>query len=192
MAVSHTLLRLWTREDYLKMAEAGVFAPGERVELIEGEIIKMTPQKGPHMTGVTLVSEELRRAFGKGYVVRVQGPIALGPLSEPEPDVTVVRGSPRDYRDSHPTTAVLVVEVSDTTLVLDRQQKAGLYARAGIPEYWILNLLEQVLEVYRGPAPIPDHPLGYGYRSSECLDASASVVPLAASATPIAVADLLP
>lgn len=192
MAVSHTHLRLWTREEYLKMAEAGVFAPGERVELIEGEIIKMTPQKGPHMTGVTLVSEELRRAFGKGYVVRVQGPLALGPLSEPEPDVTVVRGSPRDYRDSHPTTAVLVVEVSDTTLVLDRQQKPGLYARAGIPEYWILNLLERVLEVYRDPAPLPDHPLGYGYRSSERLDASASVAPLAASATPIAVADLLP
>lgn len=192
MAVSHTNLRLWTREEYLKMAEAGVFAPGERVELIEGEIIKMTPQKGPHMTGVTLVSEELRRAFGKGYVVRVQGPLALGPLSEPEPDVAVVRGSPRDYRDSHPTTAILVVEVSDTTLVLDRQQKAGLYARAGIPEYWILNLLERALEIYRNPAPSPDHPLGYGYRSSERLDASASVVPLAASATLIAVADLLP
>lgn len=192
MAVSHTHLRLWTREEYLKMAEAGVFAPGERVELIEGEIIKMTPQKGPHMTGVTLVSEELRRAFGKGCVVRVQGPIALGPLSEPEPDVAVVRGSPRDYRDAHPTAALLVVEVSDTTLVLDRQQKAGLYARAGIPEYWILNLLERVLEVYRDPAPIPDHPLGYGYRSSERLDASASVVPLGVSATAIAVADLLP
>lgn len=192
MAVSHTHLRLWTREEYLKMAEAGVFAPGERVELIEGEIIAMTPQKGPHATGITLVSEELRRPFGRGYVVRVQLPLDLGSLSQPEPDVAVVRGSARDYRDAHPTTAVLVVEVSDVTLHLDRLQKPGLYARAGIPEYWILNLLERVLEVYRDPAPLPDHPLGYGYRSSERLDASASVVPLAASATPIAVADLLP
>ncbi|MBI4736109.1 MAG: Uma2 family endonuclease, partial [candidate division NC10 bacterium] len=130
--------------------------------------------------------------FGRGYVIRVQGPLALGPLSEPEPDVADVRGSARDYRDAHPTTAVLVVAVSDVTLHLERQQKPGLYARAGIPEYWILNLLERVLEVYRDPAPIPDHPLGYGYRSSERLDASASVVPLSVSATPITVADLLP
>lgn len=192
MAVSHTLLRQWTREEYLKMAEAGVFAPGERVELIEGEIIAMTPQKGPHMTGITLVSEELRRAFGKGFVVRVQGPLNLGSLSEPEPDLAVVRGSPRDYRDAHPTTAILVVEVSDTTLELDRLQKASLYARAGIPEYWILNLPERVLEVYRNPATLPDRALGYGYRSSQRLDATASVAPLASPTTGIAVVDLLP
>jgi Uma2 family endonuclease len=192
MVVSHTHLRLWTREEYLKMAEGGVFAPGERVELIEGEIIAMTPQKGPHATGITLVSEELRRAFGMGYVIRVQLPLDLGPLSEPEPDLAVVRGSARDYRDAHPTAAVLVVEVSDATLDLDRQRKAGMYAKAGIPEYWILNLPDQVLEVYRDPAPMPDQFLGYGYRSHQSLEVGVSVAPLASPTTRIAVADLLP
>ncbi len=192
MVVSHPHVRLWTREEYLKMAEAGVFAPGERVELIEGEIIAMTPQKGPHATGVTLVWEEVRRAFGAEYVVRGQLPLDLGSFSQPEPDVAVVRGSARDFRDAHPTTAVLVVEVSDVTVDLDRHQKASLYARAGIPEYWILNLPERVLEVYRDPATISDHPLGYGYRSSQRLDATAWVVPLASPTNRIAVADLLP
>src|SRR5919198_1146345 len=117
-------LRLWTREEYLKMVEAGVFKPGERVELIEGRNVAMSPQNSPHFTAVSLVEEALRTLFGAGYVVRVQGPLDLSPTSQPEPDIAVVRGTIRDYAGAHPTTALLVVEVSDSTLAFDRGEKA--------------------------------------------------------------------
>ncbi|MBI4572140.1 MAG: Uma2 family endonuclease [candidate division NC10 bacterium] len=102
-----------------------------------------------------LTQDALRKAFGEGTHVRIQLPLALDPSSEPEPDVTVVRGSPRDYRDAHPSAALLVVEVADTTLSHDRDQKGSLYARAGVADYWIVNLVDQVLEVYRDPGPSP-------------------------------------
>lgn len=102
-----------------------------------------------------MTQDALRKAFGEGTHVRIQLPLALDPSSEPEPDVTVVRGSPRDYRDAHPSAALLVVEVADTTLSHDRDQKGSLYARAGVADYWIVNLVDQVLEVYRDPGPSP-------------------------------------
>ena len=108
------------------MVEAGVLAPGERAELIDGEVLAMTPQGSLHATAVVLVEEALRAAFAAGYVIRVQMPLALDPSSEPEPDVAVVRGSPRDYRDAHPTSALLVVEVANATLGYDRDQKGSL------------------------------------------------------------------
>jgi len=174
------------------MAEAGIFAPGERVELIEGEIIAMTPQKGPHATAVSLVYESLRSAFKAGFYVRQQLPLTLDPASEPEPDVAVVRGNPRDYVQDHPPTALLVIEVADATLEFDRGRKAGLYARAGIPDYWIVNLPDRVLEVYRDPGPLADGPAEHGYRSIRRIGPPDSVAPLASPAAHVRVADLLP
>ena len=112
-------------------------------------------------------------------------PLALDETSEPEPDIAVVVGVPRDYRDAHPTTAVLVVEVSDATLALDRQRKKTVYARRGIKEYWVLNLLEARLEVYRDPK-------GEDYQDVRSLTGSDKVSPLACPVATIAVADLLP
>ena len=112
------------------------------MELIEGEVVDMPPQKNAHYTAILLAQRALERAFGPNYVVRVQGPLDLGERSQPEPDLAVVPGSPRDYRD-HPKTASLVVEVSDSTLVFDRERKARLFAKAGIPEYWIINLVDE-------------------------------------------------
>ncbi len=192
MGVTTPQVRHWTRDEYIRMAEAGVFAPGERVELIEGEIIAMTPQKSPHAASVRLVQETLRGLFGPGFDVRPQLPLSLGPDSEPEPDVAVVRGNPRDYVQEHPTTAVLVVEVADTTLDFDRGRKAGLYARAVIPEYWIVNLPDRTLEVYRDPGPLPDRPAEHGYRSVRRIGPADSVAPLASPAARVRVADLLP
>ena len=120
MAVAAAQLRHWTREEYYKMAEAGILGPGERVELIEGEIIAMTPQDTPHAVAGSLVDEVLRTAFGTGFHVRSQRPLSLGLESEPEPDAAVVRGAARDFLKAHPTTAVLVVEISHTTLAFDR------------------------------------------------------------------------
>ena len=137
--------RRWTRDEYDRMIATGIFHPEERLELLEGEIVHMTPQGSGHATAVRLVEDALRNLFNVGFDVRVQMPLALGTDSEPEPDVAVVVGPPRDYRDEHPRVAILVVEVADSTLSLDRERKAALYARAGIQEYWLLNLTDRCL-----------------------------------------------
>ncbi len=192
MGVTSPQVRHWTRTEYYKMGESGIIGPSERVELIEGEIIAMTPQDTPHAVAGSLVEEVLRVAFGPGFHVRSQRPLSLGPDSEPEPDAAVVRGSARDYLKAHPTTAVLAVEISDATLPFDRGKKAALYARAGIPEYWILNLVDRVLEVYRDPGPSPARPGDHAYRSVRYFGPSESVTPIALPTASIRVADLLP
>ncbi len=190
--VSVISLRRWSREEYERMAERGIFAPGERVELIDGEVLTMTPQGSAHATALMLTTEALRAAFGSRAHVRSQLPLALNPVSEPEPDVTVVAGSPREYRDAHPTSALLVVEVSDTTLAYDREQKGSLYAGAGLADYWMVNLLDRHVEVLREPAPTPDARYGQSYRSVRHYRAGDVISPVAAPEARIAVADLLP
>jgi len=177
----------WTREAFEKLAEVGLVDPDARLELIDGEILqKMSPQSSRHATAVLLVAEALRSVFASpAYTVRVQLPLALGPYSEPEPDVAVVEGTPRRYREAHPSTAVLVVEVADASLQFDRTRKAALYARAGIPDYWIVNLLDGVLEVHRQPE-------GDAYRERLVLPSQERVRPLARPEVEIAVAELLP
>lgn len=192
MSVAAPHPRLWTREEYYKMAEAGVFRPGERVELIGGKIVTMSPQNSPHFTAICLVEDTLRMVFGSGYIVRVQGPLDVSPASQPEPDIAVVRGSVRDYATAHPTTALLVVEVAESSLPFDRGEKASLYASVDVPEYWVVNLLDRRLEVYRDPCPITGQPYGYGYRRCTHYFATDSVTPLAAPSGIVKVADLLP
>lgn len=185
--------RLLTREEFEQIADSGVFRPEERLELIAGEIItKELPMKSPHATGVSLAEEALRRVFEKGYVVRGQLPLALSANDEPLPDVAVVVGAVRDYEEKHPMTALLVVEVSDATLRMDRTTKASLYASAEIQDYWIVNLSERMLEVYRQPVPARSKPFGYSYESLTQYRESDTVSPLAAPEAVIAVADLLP
>lgn len=177
-------VHLWTRDEYLKMAEIGLFE-GRRVELIEGQIIDMTPMGSEHITCITLADDALRKAFGTGYFIRIQGPLDLGELSEPEPDLAVITGHVRDYRESHPTTAALLIEVSDTTLTYDRRNKASLYAKARIRDYWIINLNDRQLEVYRNPT-------NDTYMDRQIVKADGTITPLAAPQSVIAVADLLP
>lgn len=185
--------RLWTVAEFDDAAARGIIKPDERLELIEGEVIyKVTPQESRHTTGIRAVEEALRRAFAVGYDVRVQMPLVFGTRSKPEPDIAVVAGTFRDYAGSHPTTAVLVVEVSGSSLAFDRTTKAGLYARAGIPEYWILNLVERVLEVHRDPAPMAGKPLGHAYGTITRDTESETVSALAVPDRSIPVSDLLP
>jgi hypothetical protein len=185
--------RLLTVDEFDCAWAQGVYGPEERLELIEGEVIeKVTPQMMPHAIGVTLSADRVRLVFGEGFHVRVQLPMTIGTRNQPEPDVAVITGAVRDYLDAHPTTAVLIIEVSDSTLRYDRTTKAALYARAGIADYWILNLVDRVLEVHREPAAMTDMPLGHGYRSITRHTPTDSVVPLAAPQSLIAVADLLP
>ena len=184
--------RGWTREEYERATELGLFRPDERLELIEGEVICKVAMNGPHANALRRCEKHLARVFAEGYDVRGQLPIALGNRNEPEPDVAVVVGSSDDYVQAHPIAAVLIVEISDTTLAYDRGRKAGIYARAGITDYWIINIAERVLEVHRQPVAIRGRPLGYGYQSVLRLNATQSVSPLAAPDVSIAVADLLP
>jgi Uma2 family endonuclease len=183
--------RGWTREEYYCMGDLGFFQ-GQRVELIEGEIMVLSPQKAEHWTTTDRVAELLRVSFGSGYHVRMQGPIDFGQVSEPEPDIAVVAGSRAQYATHHPTTAVLIVEIAESRLNYDRTRKASLYARAGIADYWIVNLVDKQLEVRRDPRPDPSQPYGHGYASVTILVPPAVVNPLAAPQVSLAVADLLP
>ena len=182
----------WTRVEYDRLIEAGVFPAGDPIELLGGQLVVAEPQGSAHFTAIQLAEDALRAAFGPGWQVRAQGPIALDEESEPEPDVAVVPGTPRDYRDAHPARPVLVVEVAESSLATDREHKGSLYARAGIGDYWIVNLVDRVLEVYREPAPESAAPFGWRYRSVTPLGPEASAEPLAAHGARIPVADLLP
>lgn len=140
----------WSVDEYYKMYDLGLFM-GRRVELIKGKIFEMSPMLSPHATSIRLVYELLRKIFQKGFEIRVQMPISLGKISEPEPDVAVVAGAIRDYSDHHPTAATLLVEVALTSVRFDRTTKLKLYAENGIEEYWIVNLKQRHLEVFRKP-----------------------------------------
>jgi Uma2 family endonuclease len=177
--------KTWTREEYELLVHSGVFTPEARVQLVLGEIVEMTPQTPAHATAVRRLQKVMESVFRSGFDVRAQLPLALGERSEPEPDIAVVPGSPEDYRTHHPSAAVLVIEVSDTTLEFDRTRKLSMYAQNGIPEYWILNLAEGTLEVYRDPQ-------GMAYRTALRLGPHEAVSPLAAPLAQVAVGDLLP
>ena len=186
------LYRHWTRKEYDRLVELGVLHEDEPIELIGGQMIVAEPKGSPHSTAVGLTAEALHAAFGQGWVVRVQDAIALDDESEPEPDVAVVPGQWRDYRAEHPSRPVLIVEVAETSLSFDRRYKGSVYARAGITDYWIVNLRRRVLEVYREPVAAPAARFGWKYASVQTLGENATVSPLAAPTAMIAVADLLP
>ena len=184
--------RRWTRAEYDRLIEQGVFGPEERLELIDGELLVREPQGSPHAVALGLVQDALGKAFGRGWHVRGQSPVALDDASEPEPDVAVVRGARRDYRERHPARPALIVEVAEASLRFDRRRKSGLYARAGVPEYWIVNLVDRVLEVYREPVRATAARHGWKYRQVRLLKAPAAVSPLAAPGARVLVSDLLP
>lgn len=182
----------WSRAEYDRLIETGFFQPRDPIELIGGQLIVAEPQGSYHFTAIRAVEEALRAAFGPGWDVRAQGPVALDEESEPEPDVVVVPGGFRDYAAAHPSRPVLVVEVSESSLAFDRHHKGSLYARAGLADYWIVNLVDQVLEVHRDPGLDSTASFGWRYRSVESHAREASVSPLALPGARIRVADLLP
>ena len=182
--------RRWTRREYGRLIDLGILHEDEGVELLEGRLVVAEPQNTPHARAIELASGSLRSAFGVGWRVRVQLPLALGRASEPEPDVAIVRGHPRDPQDDHPATADLVVEIADASLRLDRRVKARVYARAAISDYWIVNLVDRRVEVYRDPVGVGRR--AARYRSVSVVPADERVVPLAEPFVSLAVADLLP
>ena len=179
--------RRWTRREYHRAAELGLFRPDERLELLDGEIIQKMAPGGPHAAVVSRTDRILAGAFGPGYHTRIQQPLILTNWSEPEPDVVVVPGTEFDYLPDHPKAADarLVAEVSDTTLRLDRGRKQAAYARPGVREYWIINLLHRQVEVYRDPS-------GSRYRNVTVYSEQGAITPLTAPDVSVRVSDLLP
>ena len=182
----------WRRVEYERLIETGFFQPGDPVELVGGQLIVAEPQGSGHFAAIRAVEEALRAAFGPGWEVRGQGPLALDEESLPEPDVAVVPGSFRDYVAGHPSRPALVVEISESSLALDRHHKGSLYARAAIADYWIVNLVDRVLDVRREPNADPAASFGWRYRSLEVFGREASVSPLALPGAHVRVVDLLP
>jgi Uma2 family endonuclease len=138
---------------YLALVHRGVLEPDDRVELLEGVIVAMPPHNVAHAAGVRRVSSVLYRAVGEKAVVQVQLALRAGRYSVPEPDVAVLPGTLSDYDHQHPAGALVVVEVADSSLPQDRITKAAIYAAAGIPEYWIVNVRDQRVEWFRDPRP---------------------------------------
>lgn len=192
MAIYPVRTKRWTRLEYERLVNLGGFQPGDRVELVGGQLVVREPQGSPHSTGIRLVVRSLRAAFGPDWNVDQQLPVALDDESEPEPDVSVVSGGPRDYLASHPTRPVLIVEVAEASLAFDREHKGSLYARAQVADYWIVNLVDRVLEVSREPVQAPAAAYGWQYGALLRLGPTDFIAPLASPHARIAVADLLP
>lgn len=169
-----TKAKLWTVDDYHRMVETGILTEGDRVELLEGQIIEMNPQLPPHAATTQRAFRYLDRLLETVAYVRMQLPITLRPKSEPEPDIAVVRIDPNEYGDRHPAPdeIFLVIEVADSTLLSDRQQKAPIYAKAGIADYWILDVNSKQVHVFREPTQ-------EGYQQETLLTANTVLAPVA-------------
>ncbi|OWY65643.1 hypothetical protein B7486_40980 [cyanobacterium TDX16] len=148
-----TQLRLWTVDEYHRMFEADILTTEDRVELLEGRIIQMSPQQPPHAATTQRTWKYLYRLLLDKADIRVQLPITLRPNSEPEPDIAVVRINSREYIDAHPTAddIFLLVEVADRSLNSDRTSKARIYAQVKIAEYWIVDVNARQVYILRGP-----------------------------------------
>ena len=183
--------RLWTVDQFHYLGDLGLFE-GRRAKLIDGVIVEEGPMEPPHGDALELTDAAVRAAFGPGWRFRVQMPLVLGAQTDPLPDMVVTAKSGRGPTGAHPTTAALVVEVSDSSLSHDTTTKAELYATAGIPEYWVVDVDGRQVFVFRDPAPLPAGLGATAYRTRRTYGPADAVAPLAAPNAPVAVADLLP
>lgn len=184
-------VRRWTRAEYERLVELGVFER-DPLELVGGQLIVAEPQSPYHASSILRVDYALRGALPPGWIVSIQAPVSLDEESEPEPDLAVLRGRPGDYSAAHPTHPALLIEVAESSLTFDRRDKGSLYARAQVPEYWIVNLVERVIEVYRDPGRDPTAPYGWRYQSVATLTPPAVVGPIGVTSVQIPVSALLP
>ncbi|MCF4970033.1 Uma2 family endonuclease [Nostoc sp. CMAA1605] len=180
-------LRLWTVEDYHRMAEAGIFGAEERVELLEGKIIWMVAKGTAHRSAVGRTDRLLQNRLSNLALICVQDPIRLNKRSEPEPDIAVVKIDPLDYADHHPTSSevYLIIEVADSSLKLDCEIKAKAYSQAGISDYWVLDVVSRQLYVFREPSP-------EGYQIKSILAEEQAIAPLHFPDVEILVLEMLP
>ncbi len=186
-------LKPWrvTTQQYRTLGETGWFN-GVKTMLIHGVVYTMVMPKPPHDVALGLTDDWLRTIFTTGYHVRIQMGFDIGTENNPGPDIAVVPGSRRDYTTATATTAVLIVEVADSSVDVDTTTKAELYATAGVPDYWVIDLDNRKLIVFRDPTPLPAGLGATAYRDRQVLGPNESVSPLHAPNASIRVADLLP
>lgn len=179
--------RLFNVDEFLQMIEAGVFQPDERVELIDGEVVQMSPIGDPHAEAVMAGGTLFATQAGSAAVVNVQNPLRLGGRSRPQPDIALLRPPLARYRGHPPSAedALLVVEVSETSLAHDRDVKMPAYARANIPEAWLVDLVHDLVRLYREPTP-------EGYQVIQTARRGETIAPAAFPHWRISVDDLLP
>jgi Uma2 family endonuclease len=183
---------IFTRKEYSTLGDNHFFRD-QRVQLIGGVIWERTSRMTPkHATVIRLAMDSLDRIFGEDFDVRCQLPINLGLISEPAPAVSVVTGSPRDYLVDHPKTALLVIEVSDSMLEEDTHEKASLYASGGIEDYWVIDLRNDRVLVFRSPKPDPNAKFGKDYSSVSSHKRDDKLTPLAAPNARVPGSELLP
>jgi Uma2 family endonuclease len=176
-----------TLDEYHRMVVAGVFEPDARIELIDGELIEMPPIDPPHASTVDRIMHQLVIRLGGRAWVRCQNPVTLRPASEPQPDLVLARYEIQRYFDRHPEPAdtLLAIEVSESSLGFDRKIKVPLYARSGIPELWLVNLVDDEIIVHRDPTEA-------WYASVQAYRRGETISPIAFPDVGFAVSDLLP
>jgi len=186
MTAPAVVRKRFTTQEYEQIAAAGVFAEDDRVELLEGEIVELSPLGPQHSACVDRLNRLLQRRVGDEAIVRVQSPVRLGQHSEPQPDVALLQPRPDFYADGHPEPedVLLLIEVADSSLSYDRELKLPLYARAGVAEVWLVGLLPQTIEVFRAPSES-----GYGERRE--ARRGESVAALNAPSVVLSVAEIL-
>ena len=175
----------FTRDDYYRMAEAGVFEPDARVELLDGEIVEMSPIGPLHSGVLAILTRFFIEQIGDRAICRVQSPLHLDKRSEPEPDLLLVQPRDDSYASAHPTPrdVLLLIELAESSIEKDRGEKLRLYARAGISEYWIIDLNRRVLIVHRRPTDSE-------YASLQQYDGDARVAPEALADVELAIGSL--
>ncbi len=181
----------WTLAEYRELGKLDLFRD-KRTMLLDGELYVMSLPKPPHSVALGLTDEWLRSVFRGGHHVRGQMGFDIGTRNDPGPDLAVVPGTIRDYLAAHPHTAVLIVEVADSSLFLDTTTKPEHYATAGVPDYWVLDLEHRQLLVFRDPEPLPAGLGATAYRTRLTYGPADTVSPLAAPHATVPVADLLP
>lgn len=187
MSEAPTLGNDLTATRYFALADEGVLGPDDRTELLEGMVVSVAPQYPRHASAVARLDDAIRRAVGERACVRIQLPIVVSERSVPEPDLALVAGRLADYDAAHPRTALLVVEVADRSLAQDRLTKLRIYAAAAIPEYWIVNLRDERVEVLRDPVPAERR-----YASREIARRGGRLAIAAIAGAALLVDDLLP
>jgi Uma2 family endonuclease len=185
VAIVERARRLFTVKEYHQMAESGIIKPTERVELIRGEIVKMSPIGHRHAAFVNNLNQLLVLRLAGRAIVSVQNPVVVADDSEPQPDLTLLRRRDVPYKDAEAVAAdaLLLIEVAEHSLRYDRTVKLRLYAETGIPDYWVVDCAAESIEVHRAPAP-------EGHREVTRVSADASVAPLAFPDVVLAVAEI--
>jgi Uma2 family endonuclease len=188
LTVEPTAVKYWTVSDYRRISEMGILAPDERTELIYGQILLKASKSPSHVLALRLLSRALDTLLAdRPFFVSTQDPIQLNDWSEPEPDLVIARGTVLDYADHHPRPEEieLVVEVADSTLKPDCEIKDKLYAQAVIADYWVLDIKNRQLHVFRNPTPT-------GYRSHLILAEPNEITPLAFPTLTLSLTAILP